>query len=280
MSRLFEKLGRIGTIRFYWYGSGVLLALFIVFAVIHRYTSWKWLLWAGVVTIMIWPIMSFIYIATVWSWHIEDLMNEYKKNDNILSGGLAILALFAMPFIISLVFSQMEGYAAMKEFFKGLSSLIIAAMPAFIGLLGVQYSVAIQERNRKEDIRLGAKPFFSVQCSKIETIADEDGHHAHKMNIIIVLKNISQNIGIPQKVVSLDDENCEINFKYAPIPPTEEYCESVIVSSIESYGTTARIAIYYADVYNNTYKMQVEFLLHKNEALSEARIISDDVVKE
>lgn len=63
MSRLFEKLGRKGTKRFYWYGSGVLLALFIAFAVIHTYTSWEWLLWAGVVTIMIWPIMSFIYIS-------------------------------------------------------------------------------------------------------------------------------------------------------------------------------------------------------------------------
>lgn len=174
----------------------------------------------------------------------------------------------------------MEGYTAIKEFFKGLSSLIIAAMPAFIGLLGVQYSVAIQERNRKEDIRLGAKPFFSVQCSKIEAIADEDGHHAYKMNIIIVLKNISQNIGIPQKFVSLDDENCEINFKYAPIPPTEEYCESVIISSVEPYGTTAKIAIYYADVYNNTYKMQVEFLLYNNETLPDIRIISDDIEKE
>lgn len=280
MGKFFKKLGRKGTKRFYWYGSGVLLALFIAFAVIHTYTSWEWLLWAGIVTIIIWPIMSFMYITTAWSWHIEDLMNEYKENDNILSGGLAILALFAMPFIISLVFSQMEGYAAINEFFKGLSSLIIAAMPAFIGLLGVQYSVAIQERNRKEDIRLGAKPYFSVQCSKIEAIADEDGHHAHKMNIIIVLKNISQNIGIPQKIVSLDDENCKINLKYAPLPPNDERCESGFISSVDPYGTTARIAIYYEDIYKNRYTMQVQFLLHNNEALSDTQIISDNLVKE
>lgn len=280
MNKLFGKLGRKGIKRLYWYGSGVLLVLFIAFAVIHTYRSWEGLLLAGIATIIIWTIMSFIYIATVWSWNIEDLMNEYKKNDNILSGGLAVLALFALPFIISLVFSQLEGYTAMKELFKGLSSLIVAAMPAFIGLLGVQYSVAIQERNRKEDLRLGAKPFFSVQCSKIELIADDDEHHVHKLNIIIVLKNISQNIGVPQKVISLDDDSCEINFKYKAIPPNEEHRESVVISSIEPYGTIARVVIYYADVYNNTYKMQIEFLLHNNEALSDTRIISDDIVKE
>lgn len=126
-------------------------------------------------------------------------MTEYKKNDNILSGGLAVLTLFAFYFIISLGFSKVGEYVVIKEFFEGLSSLTIAAMPAFIGLLGVQYSVAIQERNRKEDLRLGAKPFFSVQCHKVEAIVEEDKHRAYKMRIIIIMNNISQNIGIPQK---------------------------------------------------------------------------------
>lgn len=280
MKKFFEKLGRRGTKILYWISSGVLFALFIAFAVIHAHTAWEWFLWPDVVIVMTWAVMSFLYIVMVWSWHIEDLMNEYKKNNDVLSGGLAVWALFAFPFIISLVFSKVDEYTAVREIFNGLSSLIIAAIPAFIGLLGVQYSVAIQERNRKEDLRLGAKPFFSVQCSKIEMIADDDKHHVRKLNVIIVLKNISQNIGIPQKVVSLDDDSCEINFKYKAIPPNEEHRETVAISSIEPYATIARIAIYYADVYNNTYKMQIEFLLHNNEALSDTRIISDDIVKE
>lgn len=280
MNKLFEKLGRKGTKRFYWYGSGGLLALFIASAVAHIYTSWEWLLWIGIVTIIIWPIITFVYLFMVWSWHIEDLMNEYKENNNVLSGGLAILALFAFPFIISLIFSQLEDYESIKEFFKGLSSLIIAAMPAFIGLLGVQYSVAIQERNRKEDIRLGAKPFFSVCCNRIECILEEDKHYINKVNIMIQMKNISQNIGIPKKVTSLDDESCETIFRYTPLAPSDEFCESVIVSSKKPYQTKATIAIYYSDVYKNIYKMEVEFILHDNTTLSETRIISDELIKE
>lgn len=280
MGKLFKKLGRKGTKRFYCIGSVLLLVLFITFSVVYVYTYWNWLFWAGIDIIIIWPIITFIYITTEWSWHIEDLMSEYKKNNNVLSGGLAILALFAFPFIISLVFSQMEEYVAIKELFKGLSSLIIAAMPAFIGLLGVQYSVAIQERNRKEDLRLGAKPFFSVSCDMVGEILDGYEHHDHKIHIMVNMKNISKNIGIPRKIVFLDEENSESNFKYLPIAPTEEFCEQLVISSIDPHKVNTKLEIYYADVYNNTYKMQIEFLLQSDESLSDIHIVSDDVVKE
>lgn len=99
------------------------------------------------------------------------------------------------------------------------------------------------------------------------------------MDIKITLKNISQNIGIPQKVVSLDNESCEIDFRYVPVAPNEEFSELVTISSVEPYGVNAKIALFYMDIYNNTYKMKVEFLLHSKEALSNTCVIYDDIEK-
>mgnify|MGYP007113990853 CR=1 FL=1 len=64
MTKLFKDLSRKGTKRFYWVSAGILLALFITFAVLYAYRSWGWLLWAGVATVIIWSIMTFAYIAT------------------------------------------------------------------------------------------------------------------------------------------------------------------------------------------------------------------------
>lgn len=281
LSKFIGKIGRKNTKKWYRICSIFLLILFITSAVLYVNRSWEWSVWVTLFTIIAWPVITFIYAFTLWSWHIEDLMNEYKENNNVLSGGLAVFALFTVPFIVTLVFSQLEDYEWIKEFFKGISTLIITAMPAFIGLLGVQYTVAIQERNRKEDIRLGAKPFFAICCSRDVLIIDEENEHSlHEMKILIQLENISKNIGIPLKVVSLDDEDCETSFKYVALAYNNKFSEVVTISSKEPYRSKARIAIYYNDVYNNQYRMEVEFILHNDAALSQTCIISDEVVKD
>ena len=146
MSKFFEKLGRKGVKKSYLIGSGILLALLVAFAMAYKYTSWNWLLGVSIVTIIItWFIMTVIYIVIAWGWQIKDLMNECKNQNNILSGGLAVLVLFAFPFFIVQIFSKIEFNAPIKGILDGISTLIITAIPAFIALLGVQYTVAIQE---------------------------------------------------------------------------------------------------------------------------------------
>ena len=276
MNKFFEKIGRKKTRIFFCIAIIILFVSLIAFSVTYTYTKCESLFYVCIVISVVWCALPFLYITVDWQWQIKELMDEYNNKNNVLCGGLAILLAFAFPFLIILVFSQIAAGTLVKEIFDGIASLFIAAMPAFIALLGVQYTTAIQERNRKEDLRLGAKPFFSVRCFVSEMIADENGHNIHKIKVNIRIKNISQNIGIPLKVVSLDDDGCETDFKYFPLAPNEEYDNNFVISSIEPYKAKARIAIFYKDVYNTIYKMHIEFLLHENSDLSDTCIICDE----
>jgi len=276
LNKLFEKFGRKRARIFFCIALIILFISLIAFSVTYTYTKCESFFYVCIVIIVALCALSFSYVIADWQWQIKELMNEYNNKNNVLSGGLAILLAFAFPFFIILVFSQIAAGTLAKEIFDGILTLFIAAIPAFIALLGVQFTTAIQERNRKEDLRLGAKPFFSVRCCMSEPIPDENRHTIHKIKVNIRMKNISQNIGIPLKVVSLDDDGCETDFKYLPIAPNEECDNNFVISSIEPYKAKARIAIFYKDVYNTIYKMHIEFLLHENSDLSDTCIICDE----
>ena len=81
---------------------------------------------------------------------------------------------------ISIVMTCYPAFAGMPEgyvtFANTLSSFFVAAMSAMIGLIGVQYTIAIQEKNRKEDLRRASKPYFVVDAYVVDTIPDENGH--------------------------------------------------------------------------------------------------------
>lgn len=279
MSKVSEKIGRKCIKRMYWISSGILFVLFFAVAILFAYKSWEWLLPIGAMAVVIWPVITFMYITVVWSWQIENLVNDYKKNDNIISGGFAVLALFTFPFVLSLVFSQWEAYSMLKSFFEGLSNLIIAAMPAFIGLLGVQYSVAVQERNRKVDIKLGAKPFFKVNCCMLELITDEEQQTCHTMRIKIQLTNISQNIGIPLKVLLGDSNNYEVEFSYNPLAHNDTFEKIVDIKSVESFGSAINIMFIYKDVYENLYESKILFVPNEKNDLSKTEVISDEYLQ-
>lgn len=276
MNKLFEKFGRKRARAFFWLVIIILAISFFALFEIYTCTNCKWWLYGCIVTIIVGGILFFSYVIADWQWQIKELMDEYNNKNNVLSGGLAMFLAFAFPLLIILVFSQIAAGTLAKEIFDGISALVMAAIPSFIALLGVQFTTAIQERNRKEELRLGAKPFFSVRCCMSEPIPDENRHTIHKIKVNIRMKNISQNIGIPLKVLSLDDNGCETDFKYLPIAPNEECDNNFVISSIEPYKAKARIAIFYKDVYNTIYKMHIEFLLHENSDLSDTCIICDE----
>lgn len=252
-----------------------LFVLSVVSAFVHLYTKQNWIIWCVVIEMILLTIVLISYGFIAWSWDIKDLMTEYRKNDNLISGGLAYTGIFGFMIFLMYGASMLPFPIQVKELLQTMSSLYITAMPAFIGLLGVQFSVAIQERNRKQDLRLGAKPFFKVQCCKIIAITDENGHTCHAMKIKLNITNISNSIGIPIKVVSCDSDNCEIELPYTPLANKDVMEKEVEIKSDEPYGALINVAIIYKDVYDNTYETKIKFLQHECFDLSNTEVIHD-----
>lgn len=205
-------------------------------------------------------------------------MTEYREKDNLLSGGLALATAFGFVIIFMFLLSKISLLADVKDLFEKVSSLFVAAMPAFIGLLGVQYSVAIQERNRKQDLRLGSKPFFKIQCCKVEAIPDENKHTCHTMRIKVKFTNISQSIGIPVKIVSCNSDNCETLLHYTPLANEDVLETEVEVKSDMPYGDKISIALIYKDTYENMYKSKIEFIQYEKYELSNTRVLYDNLI--
>lgn len=125
---------------------------FFVFCILYTKNQYSWTLWGGTIALILLVFAIIIYTFVKWLWDIRDLMTEYKEKDNLLSGGLALAGAFGFVIIFMFLLSKIPLLADVKDLFETMSALFVAAMPAFIGLLGVQYSVAIQERNRKQDL--------------------------------------------------------------------------------------------------------------------------------
>ena len=242
------------------------------------YAQHYWLLIAAAVALIAWILYTLVFAFLHWSWFISDMINAYKKKQDLLSGGCALMVLFLALIVMTCypAFAGMpEGYVT---FANTLSSFFVAAMSAMIGLIGVQYTIAIQERNRKEDLRRASKPYFVVDAYVVDTIPDENGHTFRRMQIGLHIRNISSNIGIPYVVKSLDASECEIGLNYMPLQHESVIKECIEIWSDEPYKGPANIELCYKDAFENNYKMHVSFELHKNPESSNTRVLSDEFV--
>lgn len=254
-----------------------IIAVF-VFCILYTKNQYGWILWGGIIALILLVFTIIIYTFVKWLWDVRDLMTEYRENDNLLSGGFALAATFGFVTIFIFLLSKINLLSDVKDLFEKASALFVAAMPAFIGLLGVQYSVAIQERNRKQDLRLGSKPFFKMQCCKVEAISDENKHTCHTMRIKVKMTNISQSIGIPIKIRSCDSNDCEIALSYNPLANNDHFETEVEVKSDAPYCDKIHIAIFYKDIYENIYESKIEFLQHEKYELSNTQVLHDKLL--
>ncbi len=255
-----------------------LFVAIVVCAVLYDSTEQTWLFWVIIAELVLFALGIVSFSFVLWSWNIKDLMTEYREKGNLISGGFGFLGIFGFLTILFFVSSKLPFATQVMELLQTVSSLVITAMPAFIGLLGVQFSVAIQERNRQKDLRLGSKPFFKVRCCKVAAIPDEDGHTCHAMKVKINITNISQSIGIPIKVISCDSDNCEVELPYIPLANKDVLEKEVEVTSEQPYGVLVNIAIIYKDIYENTYEMKIKFWQHEEFDYSNTEVIHDSLL--
>lgn len=251
---------------------------FLAFFIFYTKSHYGWALWGGAIDLVLMAFTVIIYTFVKWLWDIRDLMTEYKEKDNLLSGGLALTGVFGFVIVFMFLLSKISQFADVKDLFETMSALFVAAMPAFIGLLGVQYSVAIQERNRKQDIRLGSKPFFKIQCCKVEAVPDENKHTCHTMRIKVKMTNISQSIGIPAKIISCDSDDCETLLPYTPLANEDILETEVEVKSDIPYGDKINMALIYKDAYENMYKSKIEFIQYEKYELSNTQVLYDNLI--
>ena len=216
----------------------------------------------------------FMWYFYRWQKNIELLMREYRDG-NIISGGLAILSALAFPFIITQILANYEIFTGAKDFFSNMSSLVIAITPAFIALMGVQYTVAIQERNRREDLRLGAKPFLDVQCCVWNTKTEDLQNNESVIGVHLKIKNIGSNIMIPISVESKNNNEIIHKFDYKPLVKDEVITEKVQIINLGEFASQYTVYLRYEDIYKNEYLAEIEFLLMNSYELSKTRVLSD-----
>ena len=258
--------------------SVVFWILFVAAACFYVERSAEWVIVVASIALIAWIVYTLIFAFKHWSWFITDLINAYKKQHDLFSGGLALVVLFLTLILIANGFNSMDVPEIYVSLVNTLPSFFIAAMSAMIGLLGVQYTIAIQERNRKEDLRRASKPYFVVEAYLVDRIPDGNKHSFRKIKIGLHIHNISENIGIPVAVQSLDADNCNVTLDYHPLPHDGELKECIKIHSDTPYRSAARIALCYKDAYDNNYKMHIEFDLHKDPNLANTRVLCDEYV--
>ena len=259
--------------------TSITIAFWIFFIVAGCfYIQHNWLLIAAAVALIAWVLYTLVFVFLHWSWFISDMINAYKKKQDLLSGGCALMLLF-FTLIVATCFPAFagmpEGYVT---FASTLSSFFVAAMSAMIGLIGVQYTIAMQEKNRKEDLRRASKPYFVVDAYVVDTIPDENGHTFRRMKISLQIRNISSNIGIPYCINSIDASDCNIDLSYIPLQHEGVMKEVVEIWSDEPYKGPANIELCYKDAFENKYKMHIAFELRKTPENSNTRVLSDEFV--
>lgn len=264
--------------RIYLFYSALLFLslLAMCFCYVNQPKNWK--LWFIVANLILIIVGTIVYFVLDWGFQVKELMNEYKEKNNLMSGGMGYFMAFSLPVIIIVLVSSIPDFPEyMRNAFTVISGLLIAAMPALIGLLGVQHSVAIQENNRKDDLRRGAKPFLSVNCSQIKLLSDNEKSDSHRMRMCIEIKNLTDNIAMLSKIVSVDSANSKLGyiFNYYPLAKDQTFVDIIELESDMPYSDFANFIVHYMDIYKNEYLLSIELSLKSKSSTSDIKMLSD-----
>lgn len=254
------------------------LVILIGSAYVYCETQKVWISTVGYVAIIMILLVNVIYPLGAWWLFTRRLMQEYYNKNDLLSGGIGVLMAYLMPLVILVLISTIpnipEGIS--KLYSMGIN-LLLATIPALIGLIGVQYSITLHEKNRKEELRLGAKPFLIIDCSSVEReqMGNNDGFDV--IHIGITLKNISKNIAILSGATLQGGENCGPSIEYYPLASNDRYECNLKIKIANHNKHKVEGVIYYGDVYENKYILRFQILLFENISAVKVKIISDSL---
>ncbi len=210
--------------------------------------------------VLAWTLYFLFYIYMIWFRFIETQLKQYREGNNLASGVAAWLSFFLFLILVPSILMLVVGEKTpdiIRNGYPAYLNVIIAIMPAVLGLLGVQYTITVQSRNRKEDMRLAKKPFLTMKY-KIGGFAQVEDHAPHAFSLHFQLKNISENIAIPIGFGGEEANELSFWFPYSPIS------SGGIIKSIAEIDNRAPftsnmyvIKFYYKDILDHYYCVRI-----------------------
>lgn len=206
--------------------------------------------------LLVWMVYVLWYACMRWLHFIEVHVKQYREEKDLASGITAWLSLFLYLILVPGVWLLAMGEGAPDIAQKGYPiyvQTIATITPAILGLLGVQYTIAMQDKNRKEDTRLAKKPFFTIEY-KVGGSTQIEDNAPHAFCLHFIMKNVSDNIAIPIGIGGGETNELSFWFDYSPVPSAGTVkAVAEIDNKVPFTSNTYTIKFYYKDVLDNYY---------------------------
>lgn len=189
-------------------------------------------------------LVGSIILITAFTHLTNTMIDEYKKNKDLIMGTLAIVSISICIVLLLSFLSEIIYRDQPQNTLSDIVKIITSILPASLSLLGVHYSTSIQNKNRKEDLISLHKPYLLVEYYVCFNNCEPD-----LLNIRI--NNLTDNVCVPLYIF-----NFETKLDYFPINK-QIYGEYTIrMNKITYYNIPYinPIKLYFKDALNNLYK--------------------------
>lgn len=234
----------------------IFVIAFLVLALFYSQESEAVYIVAAALLALVWTLYFLFYAYMIWFRFIEAQLKQYREENNLASGVIVWLSFFSYLIFAPGLFLLVMGNGApniVRNGYPTYLQIIIAIMPAILGLLGVQYTIAIQAKNRKEDIRLAKKPFFTIEY-KIGGVIRKEDSSPHAFFLHFQITNISENIAIPIGFGGGETDELSFWFDYSPIPGAGVVKSVAVVdANVPLTSDMYTLKFYYKDILDHYY---------------------------
>lgn len=240
---------------------GILIVLFFILYIIFQESIFTALI---ILVIIIGSIVSSIFEFQLITLQAKSMWYEYSNNQSLVSGIGFIVTVFLVPLALLLVLSKFAP-SEWKGIIDRLVASLIALLPALLSLLGIHYSLTMQEIAKRKEVQSLNKPYLAIKCS-YELV---DGHNpitAIKANFVI--ENLANNILIPL-YIQYNDERFLLQYRPITFGKPSEY-DSVVLDTHERIEKNVlEFSIVYKDSLENVYRTRfnIDINNHKNNYL-------------
>ena len=236
---------------------GILIILFFALYILYQKSIFTALI---LFVIFVGSIVSSVFEFQLITLQAKSMWYEYSNNQSLISGIGFVVVVFLVPLALLLVLSKCAP-SDWKEIINSLITSLIALLPALLSLLGIHYSLTMQEIAKRKEVQSLNKPYITLKCLSELVV----GHHpitAIKADFII--ENLANNILIPL-YIQYGDEKFLLQYRPITLDKPGKY-DSVIIDLKEQIeNTLIEFSIIYKDSLGNVYKSNFNIDLNNRE---------------
>lgn len=213
-----------------------------------------------IIAIFVGCITTSIFEFQLITIQAKTMWYEYSKNQSLVSGVGFIVIVFLMPFLFLLLVLKWVP-SEWKDVINGIITSLITLLPALLSLLGIHYSLTMQEIAKRRDIQALNKPYPAIRCRQ-EIVSNSERITAIKADLEI--ENLANIILIP---LYFQHNDIRFQLPYRPITiqkPIE--FNSLTLDTQKPIGTTLlEFDFIYKDAIENTYKSSFSIDLNNHD---------------